>query len=161
MRDVLILIIFCKFYWGILRTTITEKLNLDLRTVSRWINRNEKEGNIKLKKKAHWGKCTTNEEDLQILEYVRNNPLTTTTDIRQKLQLKCSVTTTTRRLKSNNIKLYMPAVKPALNNYHKEQRLGFSLQYIAHDEEFWRKVIFTDGNTFSASDQRKRHVYRL
>ena len=29
---------------GILRTTIAEKLNLDLRTVSKWINRNEKEG---------------------------------------------------------------------------------------------------------------------
>ena len=146
---------------NILRTTIAEKLNIDLRTVSRWINRNEKEGNVKSKKKAHRGKCTTSEEDLQILEYVRNNPLTTTTDIRQKLQLKCSATTITRRLKSNNIKHYIPAVKPALNNHHKEQRLGFALQYIAHDEEFWRKVIFTDEKTFSTSDQRKRHVYRL
>ena len=26
---------------GILRTTISEKLNLDLRTLSKWINRNE------------------------------------------------------------------------------------------------------------------------
>ena len=91
--------------------------NLDLRTVSRWINRNEKEGNTKLKKKSHRGKFTTSDEDLQILEYVRNNPLTTTTDISQKLQLKCLATTITRRLKSNNIKHYIPAVKPALNNH--------------------------------------------
>ena len=66
-----------------------------------------------------------------------------------------------RQLKENDIYHYTPALKPALTSAHKEQRLAFALQYLPKDNEFWRKVIFTDEKTFSTSCQNKKHVYRL
>ena len=51
--------------------------------------------------------------------------------------------------------------KPVVSNQHKEQRIEFALQYIAFDNEFWRKVIFSGEKTFSRSDQRRKFVYRL
>ena len=97
---------------GMLMSAIAEKLQLDLRTVSRWIKRNKNEGSLKSKEKAHRSKCTTHNEDQQIVEYVRHNPLSTTTDIKLNLNLTCSAATITRRLNSSNIKRYIPSIKP-------------------------------------------------
>ena len=50
-------------------------------------------------------------------------------------------------------KHYILVIKPALSNHHKEYRLEFALQYIAFDNEFLRKVIFSNKKkTFSTWD---------
>ena len=146
---------------GELKSTIAEKLKLNPKTVSLWIKRHEEEGNLNCKERGHKEKCTTRTEDEKILEYVKNNPMTTTVEIRRKLKINCSAQTILRRMKENKINHYTPAIKPALSINNKEQRLGFALQYISEDNEFWRKVIFTDEKTFSTSDQTQKHVYRL
>ena len=91
---------------------------------------------------------------------VKQNPITTT-NIKTDLKITCSSQTILRRLKENNINHYTPAMKPALTNHQKEQRLGFALEYAPKDNEFWRTVIFTDEKTFSTSDQTTKHCYRL
>ena len=50
--------------------------------------------------------------------------------------------------------------KSALNNDHKQQKLGFNLQSIAYDNEFQIKVLFSYEKNFLTSNQKK-HVYRL
>ena len=142
---------------GMLKSTIAEKLQINPRTVSRWIKRNKNEGNLKSKGKAYRSKCTTSCVDQQIVEYVKHNPQTTINDIKKDLQLNCSAATITRRLKSNNIK-HVTDIKPALSNSQKEQKLGFALQYVAYDNEFQRKDLISDGKIFSI---KKKHVDRL
>ena len=39
--------------------------------------------------------------------------------------------------------------------------MGFALEYIIKDNEFWKNVIYSDEKTFSTSDQRELHCYRM
>ncbi|KAK4307089.1 hypothetical protein Pmani_021106 [Petrolisthes manimaculis] len=49
------------------------------------------------------------------------------------------------------------ANKELLTDKHREGRLRFAQQYVDKQEDFWKRVVWTDEKTFSHSCNRRRH----
>ena len=63
-------------------------------------------------------------------------------------------------MKESMIDCYVPAVKEALNQGHKDTRLGFALEHLTRSEEDWKHVIFSDEKMFDTTESRPRHCWR-
>ena len=66
-----------------------------------------------------------------------------------------------RRLADNDIHHHRPAKKEHLSPRHKEQRVAFARAYIDKDDEWWRRVVFSDEKSFCSTTQGPLHVYRI
>ncbi|KAK3890934.1 hypothetical protein Pcinc_005101 [Petrolisthes cinctipes] len=55
---------------------------------------------------------------------------------------------------------YRPAKKEKLSQANKESRLGFALQYLGAEVEFWNTVIFTDEKCFTSVESGSRICWR-
>ncbi|KAK3878830.1 hypothetical protein Pcinc_016638 [Petrolisthes cinctipes] len=75
-------------------------------------------------------------------------------------KIQCSAETTRRRLRENSINCHVPACKEVLNDNHRETRLGFALQYLGEDVNFWNHVIFSDESYFTSVEVKARHCWR-
>jgi predicted Ser/Thr protein kinase len=60
-----------------------------------------------------------------------------------------------------NLSTNVSARKFELELQHKEARVEFALLYIAQDQNFWRKVVFSDEKTFQFLKEGQIRVYRL
>jgi hypothetical protein len=43
-------------------------------------------------------------------------------------------------------------MKPFLTNFHKDQRVGFALEFF-HRENFWNNIEFSDEKTFKSCNE--------
>ncbi|XP_068237152.1 uncharacterized protein [Palaemon carinicauda] len=55
-----------------------------------------------------------------------------------------------RGLNEAGICCHIPSYKGMLTPAHKECRLGFALEHLPHDENYWRNIIFTDEKVFQS-----------
>ncbi|CAF3669016.1 unnamed protein product [Rotaria socialis] len=145
---------------GLSKTAIANRLGLTRVTVRKWIRRYEEEGDLNSRHRPGAPHCTTQHQDEEIFESAIETPLTTAVAITSNLQLRCSVDTVRNRLSTAGINHHIPATKSSLTQTHKDTRLGFALQYLSEDIDFWRKVIFTDEKTFSTDDHGQLHCWR-
>lgn len=145
---------------GASKLRIAEELGVCRSTVQKWIRRFEEEGKTEAKPRSGRPRCTTREEDGQILAMVANGPVVTAVKITRTLNLACDPQTVRNRLEEANKQCHVPAVKECLNTFHREARLGFALEYIQKDLEFWNTVIFTDEKVFSTVEAISRHCWR-
>ncbi|KAK3884368.1 hypothetical protein Pcinc_011379 [Petrolisthes cinctipes] len=123
---------------------IADDVGVSQRTVERWISRWQEEGSLANKPRKGRPRVTTPQQDEQIVAASRNNSKKTAVSITHDLQIQCSAETTRRRLPENSINCHVPACKEVLNDNHRETRLGFALQYLGEDVNFWNHVIFID-----------------
>ena len=137
---------------GLSKTAIANRLGLTRVTVRKWIRRYEEEGDLNSRHRPGAPHCTTQHQDEEIIGSAIETPLTTAVAITSNLQLRCSVDTVRNRLSTAGINHHIPATKSSLTQTHKDTRLGFALQYLPEDIDFWRKVIFTDEKTFLTDD---------
>ena len=92
---------------GVPRRKMCKELNITTKTAVRWTKRYNETGSIASKKrKSVLG--TTEEERVNILNYVREKPLTNAAEIKRDLKLKVTSTTIRRFLATNDIKHYTP-----------------------------------------------------
>ena len=129
---------------------IASLLKLNKNTVTLWVKRYETEGNVKQKWRPHSARCTTDEDDQRIVDYVVNTPRaqTTCSAIKANLALECSTRTIRRRMKEKNILHHIPSKKTKKNNEqeennqetHIEQGVQYALDYVCNDNSFWTKV---------------------
>ena len=70
-----------------------------------------------------------------------------------------SRSTASRRIVRSELGNYYAAKKPLLTNGHKEQRVGFALQFL-QEEHFWNNVVFSDEKTFKSTYDGRVKVYR-
>ncbi|KAK3892484.1 hypothetical protein Pcinc_003716 [Petrolisthes cinctipes] len=138
---------------------IAHMTGVSVRTVNRWINRWREEGSVKTKPRSGRPKVTSRDDVARILDTIHERPKTNTVQVARDLQLQCHPRTIRRRLKENKINCYVPA-KETLSQQHREVRLGFALQYLAVDPDFWKNVIFTDEKCFSSVEAGARICWR-
>jgi hypothetical protein len=62
---------------------------------------------------------------------------------------------------SEGLNNHVAAQKPFLRQEHKERRVGFALEYLVKDQEFWNKVILSDEKTFQSCMDGGVKVYML
>ena len=142
-------------------TEIARTLAISKTTVYLWLKRFEEQGNVKTKKIPGAPKQTTAEENRKIIQEVRANPFTNSTDIARTLQLTVSPRTIRRRLHEAGLRNRAAATKDVLTATHKERRLQFAQQHIEEDLSFWGRVVFSDEKTFSSSTHGRARCWRF
>lgn len=105
-------------------------------------------------------RLTTLEEDQWILAAVVVDPFLNAREIRDTLDLSCSVETVTVRLREAGFMNCVAAQKPHLTTRQKEERLNFARAFEQWTAEEWREVIFTDESTFSTRWDQQQRVWR-
>lgn len=139
---------------------ISRLLNINKRTVLRWIKRYTETRNAESLPRSGAPRHTTAEQDELIITTTQQQPLTNAVAVKIKTGLQINVQTLRNRLHSAGIHHRTPAVKPQLTQSHKEERLGFALEYYSMPDSFWNTVIFCDEKTFSSDDHGQLHCWR-
>ncbi|KAK4306668.1 hypothetical protein Pmani_021525 [Petrolisthes manimaculis] len=139
---------------------IAHELGVSRQTVWRWVQRWQEEGVLTTKPKSGRPKVTSRQEEQQIITTTRERPMLSSYQIIHHLQLPHYPRTTRRRLHEGGIHCFVPAVKETLSPANKEARLGFALQYLPMEPEFWETTIFTDGKVFTSVESPARQCWR-
>ncbi|KAL7634863.1 UNVERIFIED_CONTAM: hypothetical protein RMT77_015240 [Armadillidium vulgare] len=142
------------------KSHIARELGISIKTVQKWVKRNEENGDLRDRHRSGAPRCTTHNEDRDIILGIENNPFTNAREIQRQLQMECSDTTIRRRLHEAGIHHRISAVKHKLSDEHKSARLAFANQYIQKDMNYWSRVIFTDEKTFSSTNHAPLHCWR-
>ena len=79
------------------KTLIASRLNINVKIVVVQIRREREEGNLVSKKGKSRKRCTSNDEDKKIVDYVKDHPLTTRAEIKQQVKVNCSISTIKRK----------------------------------------------------------------
>ncbi|KAL1490167.1 hypothetical protein ABEB36_012906 [Hypothenemus hampei] len=106
-------------------------------------------------------KKTTNNEDATLIQHLRAHPFTTATAAAQITNFPASRRTAQRRIRQiSDFRCRVAAIKPFLTQQNKENRMGYAMQYLIFDQNFWENVIFTDEKVFQSSRNGKIRVFR-
>lgn len=144
--------------WSVRQTAAFYNVNRNtvLNILRRWRN----DGRINRNPGSGRPRKSTAEQDAALINTLRAHPFTTVVDAVAATNFPASCRTGRRRVAHSELKCHAAAKKILLNNGNKESRLGFALEHIAHDEEFWNSVIFTDEKVFQSSNSGNIRVYR-
>lgn len=93
----------------------------------------------------------------RLAEEIRNSPFTTSSILKENLQLRCSASTILRRLHERELHSRCPARKPQITQENANTRLEFSRVNLERD---WTAVIFSDEKTFVTSAETKKVLWR-
>lgn len=145
---------------GIAPSEISETLNINKRTVYRWMKRIEETNNVNSLPRSGGPRQVTEEEEHRIIAAARRSPLTTAVRLKQKIRTQFGVQTVRKILHRADIHHRTPAVKPFLSQENMEERLGFALEHITAADDFWDCVVFCDEKTFSSDAHGALHCWR-
>lgn len=103
---------------------------------------------------------TTRAQDRQIVTSAEAQPHTNAVAIRDALNLDVSEWTVRKRLHEAGVHHRIPARKEKLTDRQREGRLQFALQHRDKEEEFWKRVVWTDEKTFNSTNHGRIHCWR-
>jgi transposase len=135
---------------------IANKMDINRKTVMKWINNYARNKNIERKKGSGRKKITSSEEDKSIFDTAKKNNDLSIVEIKNILEEKdiiISVTTVYRRLINENFSYKFPIKKPFLTDDHKKKRLEWAKENLNRD---WSKIIFSDESTLRISGFNKK-----
>lgn len=139
---------------------IALQFNINKNTVFKILKKWRDEGNINRNPGSGRRRTSTPEQDLALVNVLRANPFSTVIQAVEDINFPGSTRTGRRRVKEFELRCHAAAQKPKLNLGHKENRLGFALQHMGQNENFWNTVIFSDEKTFQSGYNGKIRVYR-
>lgn len=128
-------------------------------SISRIKRRWENEQTLKRKAGSGRPRATTAQEDEEMINFLRENPLSSAVEAIEHTNFPATKSTACRRIKNSELQCYYAARKPFLTNFHKEERVGFALQFL-NREDIWNRVIFSDEKTFKSYYDGRMRVYR-
>jgi hypothetical protein len=105
-------------------------------------------------------RISTIEEDEALVNTVRLNPFTTAVNAVAVTNFPGCVRTARKRIRSSGLKNYVAAKKLRLTPHHKEASVGWALQHILYDSDFWNRMIFSDEKVFQSFSNGRLRVYR-
>lgn len=123
---------------------IAEQTGFAQSPVYRWMERWQTEGSLETRPRSGRPRVLTGEVQEHLVRVTQETPFMSSVQLTRHLELRCHPRTVRRTLHLNSIHAFVPAAREKLTQTHKESRLGFALEYLPYDEEFWKSVIFTD-----------------
>lgn len=105
-------------------------------------------------------RISTQQQDLQLVNTLVENPFYSVIQAAEDTNFPGSSSTGRRRVRESELRCHPAAQKYLLKAVHKEARLGFALEYLVHDVDFWNNVVFTDEKTFQSTHSGRIRVYR-
>lgn len=132
---------------GMPQHEICNRIGCNRKTVSLWIRRHAEGGTNALvdhRKKNKRPLKTTPEEDVELCEYVEDNPFTTIPEALETTGIPICVNTARSRLKSVGVTAHRPVKKIPLTENHRQQRLLFAEEHLLWTPQQWAKVVWSD-----------------
>ena len=124
---------------------ISDKMNINRKTVMKWINNYQKNNDIKRKEGSGRKKITSLKVDELIIDIIKKDNDLSVKEIKNILEedndIILSYSTIYRRLIDNNFIYKFPIKKPLLTDEHKKKRLIWAEKNINTN---WNKIIFSD-----------------
>lgn len=145
---------------GLTIAAIARELGVSKPTVRLWWQRWEESGNLRDKPRCGGPRKTTPAVDGQILQAVRQSPLTNAVALRNNLGLAVSAGTVRNRLHKARVHHRAPAIKEVLTERHQQARMEFAQQYVHMNLQELGRVVFSDEKTFSSTSHGRLHCWR-
>jgi transposase len=139
---------------------VAEQLGISKSTVCRTVRNWRNDHQLERRAGSGRRRISTHLDDEQVQTFPQERPFTTAGQIMRELNFPASVWTVRRRLREIGLRSRVAARKPRLTPLHREIRMGFALQYVAQDEEFWRQIVFSDEKVFQSCPNGRLKVYR-
>ena len=95
-----------------------------------------------------------------LVNYITRAPFSTAAEAREGVDFPGSVRTARTRVRQAGLINSAAARKPFLTQEHKECRVGFALEYLNRDDDFWNKIVFSDEKVFQSCNNGRIRVYR-
>lgn len=130
-----------------------------MKTVRKWVDRYQQEGNVQRRFGPGRPRTTTNEQNVELVEYIRANPFSTAT--RAAALNNVRYRTALRRIHDGGLGNYCAAYEIKLTEQHKQARINYcrSMLEVFREENF-HKIIFTDEKTFRSDETHHVRVFR-
>lgn len=141
--------------WSV--SAICQTINCCPKTVRRWINRFESVGNVVRIKQTGRPKCTTVQQDQDLVRSMLDEPFSFVTQVAREKQL--SYKTALNRLKQVGLKRRRAVKRQVLTDAVRRKRIEFAQLMLRH-KEWWEWIIFTDEKSFCTNESSVKYVYR-
>lgn len=105
-------------------------------------------------------KITTANEDLQLADFLRQNPFQSVIRARQETHFPASLKTARKRIRETELRSRSAANKIYLTDENKLRRVMFAQQYVNQHNNMWDNVVFSDEKTFQSCHNGRLRVYR-
>lgn len=130
-----------------------------VKTVRKWVTRFQQDGNIQRKFGPGRPRITTNEQNLSMVEYLKENPFSSA--VRAAALENVPYSTAVRRIHESGLSNFAAAHETKLTEEHKRQRIIYSHYMLdVFGEQNFDKIIFTDEKTFMSDEIRHVRVWR-
>jgi hypothetical protein len=139
---------------------VTTQLGLPKSSVNFIVRRWRESGLFERKAGSRRPRTSTEEEDQTLVHVIENRHFLPAVDALGLTNFPASVHTARRRIRAANLRNHSAARKFRVKPRHKETRVGFALNYILREDNFWEHVIFTDEKVFQSSSSGRLRVYR-
>ena len=97
--------------------------------------------------------------DRKIVRVVKDQPMTSSTDLQARLEVEVSASTIRRCLFEANLTARSPRKVPLLQKRHVLKRLQFAKEHISWPKEKWRNVLWTDESKIVLYGSKGRRQY--
>lgn len=145
---------------GLSEAAVADQLGMAKSSVNLIVRRWRERGFLQRQLGSGRPRASTAVDDIMLVHNIEHNPFLKAREAIMNANFPASVFTARRRIQEANLKNYAAARKIRLTDRHKEARLGFALQHLPHDNNFWEHVIFSDEKTFQSSSSGNVRVYR-
>lgn len=105
-------------------------------------------------------RITTANNDLELTNFLRENPFDTVVSARQETFFPASLKTARRRVRETELRNRCATNKIFLTDENKLQRVLFAQQYINEPANIWDNVVFSDEKTFQSCNNGHIRTYR-
>lgn len=130
-----------------------------MNTARKWVNQYEAQGHINRKFSTGKPRTTTREEDLEIRQYLEQNPFSTVSKASRLYHV--SEVVATKRIKELGLKRYRAAKQTQLTRVDRDIRIRFCRRMLeAPYRGNYENIIFTDEKTFMSDEDKTIFVYR-
>ena len=144
---------------------ISELYNVSKPGICHIMKRFRQRKTIESKPRSGRPKVTTEKADRLLVRFCKNNPLMTAVELNSIMHqfhgTNCSIDTTKRRLRQNNLYGCRPVKKPLISARNLRTRIKFARDHLSWTVNDWSKVLFSDESKFRLfSSDGVRYVRR-
>lgn len=135
---------------GLSNRRIANRLNIGVATVCRWVDRyrNNEFDAGRDRNRAGRPRALTAVDRRRLIRSSRANPFLTARQVRADTELRVSIPTVRRVLRSENLNGRLACKKEKLSAANRRGRFEFAREHLDWTEEQWGRVVFTDEKSF-------------
>lgn len=144
---------------GVSVRNIANELGVNRKTVLLAKRKLEETGTISRKQGTGRQRVSSREEDVHLVEALREDPFKTAVQAKAATNFSGSVRTARRRIAETELRNRCAANKVFLTEAHMRERVIFAERYL-NNPRIWQTVIFSDEKTFQSCRNGRVRVYR-